>query len=123
MARIAAAWMDTREGSSGNERAYARAIPMMKAAEPRTHSGNFAQGQIGVTYTITVSNARFAPTSGTVPVTDSLPTGLMATDISGTGWICVLGTLTCTRGDSLAAFVGYPAITKSPLGLASSSFW
>ena len=44
-------------------------------------------------------------------VTDTLPSGLTATAIAGTGWSCVLGTLTCTRGDALANGSSYPAIT------------
>src|SRR5438874_456804 len=31
--------------------------------------------------------------------------------IAATGWTCVLGTLTCTRSDALAAGLSYPAIT------------
>src|SRR5437762_9335486 len=42
---------------------------------------------------------------------DTLPTGLTATAISGTGWTCTLGTLTCTRSDALAVNTNYPAIT------------
>ncbi|MGI9067891.1 MAG: beta strand repeat-containing protein [Pyrinomonadaceae bacterium] len=77
----------------------------------KSHSGNFTQGQVGATYTITATNSGFAATSGTVTVTDTLPAGLTATAISGTGWTCVLGTLTCTRSDALAAGASYPAIT------------
>jgi len=77
----------------------------------KTHTGNFAQGQTGATYTLTVSNAGGSPTSGMVTVTDTLPAGLTATAIGGTGWSCVLGTLTCTRSDALAAGSSYPAIT------------
>src|SRR5437667_1091558 len=77
----------------------------------KTHSGNFTQGQTGATYTITATNSGFAPTSAAVSVTDTLPAGLTATAISGTGWTCVLGTLTCTRSDALAAGASYPAIT------------
>src|SRR6266705_3082025 len=77
----------------------------------KSHSGNFTQGQVGATYTITATNSGSAPTSGTVTVTDTLPAGLTATAISGTGWTCVLGTLTCTRSDALAAGSSYPAIT------------
>src|SRR5205814_7567944 len=41
----------------------------------KTHSGNFAQGQGGAIYTVTVSNAPGADASaGTVTVTDTLPT-------------------------------------------------
>ena len=77
----------------------------------KTHTGNFAQGQTGATYTLTVSNVGGSPTSGMVTVTDTLPAGLTATAIGGTGWSCVLGTLTCTRSDALAAGSSYPAIT------------
>ena len=44
-------------------------------------------------------------------MTDTLPAALTATAIAGTGWSCVLGTLTCTRNDALAAGSSYPAIT------------
>jgi uncharacterized repeat protein (TIGR01451 family) len=77
----------------------------------KSHTGNFTQGQVGATYSITATNSGFAPTSGTVTVTDTLPAGLTATAISGTGWSCVLGTLTCTRSDALAAGSSYPVIT------------
>ena len=77
----------------------------------KSHTGNFTQGQVGATYTITATNSGFAATSGVVTVTDTLPAGLTATAISGTGWTCVLGTLTCTRSDALAASASYPAIT------------
>jgi uncharacterized repeat protein (TIGR01451 family) len=69
----------------------------------KTHVGPFAQGQIGATYSLTVSNVGFAPTSGTVTVTDTLPSGLTATAIAGAGWSCSTPpTLTCTRSDVLS---------------------
>jgi hypothetical protein len=46
-----------------------------------------------------------------VTATDTLPTGLTATAIGGTGWICTLATLTCMRSDVLNAGAGYQAIT------------
>jgi uncharacterized repeat protein (TIGR01451 family) len=94
----------------------------------KTHSGSFALGQTGGTYTITVSNVGGGPTFGTVSVADALPTGLTATDISGPGWTCVLGTLTCTRTDVLAASASYPPITLTvsnaalPGGIFGSAF-
>lgn len=77
----------------------------------KTHAGNFAQGQVGATYSIVVGNAGPGPTSGTVTVVDSLPAGLTATALAGTGWTCTLGTLTCTRSDAITAGASYPAIT------------
>lgn len=76
----------------------------------KSHSGNFTQGQSG-TYTILVSNTGVGPNIGTVTVTDTLPAGLTATAISGTGWACDAGTLTCTRPDALNNASSYPAIT------------
>ncbi len=78
----------------------------------KTHAGSFTQNQTGATYTITVSNAGGLATSGSVTLTDTLPSGLTATAISGSGWACSTPpTLTCTRGDALAAGASYPAIT------------
>jgi uncharacterized repeat protein (TIGR01451 family) len=62
---------------------------------------NFVQGQSAM-YRIGISNVGTASTSGTVTVTDTLPTGLTATDVSGVGWTCTAGaTSTCTRSDAL----------------------
>jgi uncharacterized repeat protein (TIGR01451 family) len=76
----------------------------------KAHPGHFTRGQVGQVYTITVSNVGTASTAGTVTVVDTLPAGFVATALSGTGWTCVLGTLTCTRGDALVNGQTYPAI-------------
>ena len=78
-----------------------------------THTATFTQGDTGDTYTIVVTNVGTAPSIGSVIVTDSLPAGLTATGISGSGWTLDLGALTCTRSDSLPAGAAYPAITIS----------
>src|SRR5205823_1229946 len=54
----------------------------------KTHVGNFTQGDTGKTYTITVTNSGTAATTGTVTVSDTVPSGLTATAIGGTGWTC-----------------------------------
>jgi uncharacterized repeat protein (TIGR01451 family) len=89
----------------------------------KSHTGNFSQGQSGAIYSLTISNAGGAASSGTVSVADTLPAGLTATAISGTGWSCVLGTLTCTRSDALTAGGSYPVITVTVdvAGTAASS--
>ena len=74
------------------------------------HAGNFATGQTGV-YTITVINAGGGSSSGTVTLVDSLPSGMTAAAMSGTGWTCTLNTVTCTRADALAAGSSYPPIS------------
>lgn len=76
----------------------------------KTHADPFKQGNQG-DYTITVTNAGNDSTSGLVTVTDTLPTGLSATAMAGTGWSCTLGTLTCTRSDELTAATSYQDIT------------
>ena len=77
----------------------------------KAHAGNFTQGQVGATYTLTVRNAGAGPTAGLVTVTDNLPSGLVATAMEGTGWTCVLATLSCTRSDVLAGGATWPTIT------------
>ncbi len=77
----------------------------------KSHTGDFTVGQTG-TYAIVVSNMGNLPSSGTVTVTDALPSGLAATSTTGTGWSCSgTATVTCTRSDALAASSSYPAIT------------
>lgn len=78
----------------------------------KTHTGNATQGQTGFPYTITVQNVGGGATSGTVTVTDTLPSGLTANSISGSGWSCNAGgTPTCFRSDVLASGAFYPPIT------------
>jgi len=77
----------------------------------KSHIGNFFVGQTGATYTITVSNVGTGASAGTVTVTDTLPASLTATAMTGTGWTCTVGTLTCTRTDALANGSAYPPIT------------
>lgn len=69
----------------------------------KTHTGNFVVGQQGV-YTITVTNVGEASTTGTITVTDTLPTGLSYVSATGTGWSCsAMGQIvTCTNPGPLA---------------------
>ncbi|HEY6047287.1 MAG TPA: hypothetical protein VIU65_11835, partial [Pyrinomonadaceae bacterium] len=101
----------TANYSSGSSTAEDVTVNSADLTISKSHTGNFSQGQTGATYSITATNSGNGPTSGTVTVTDTLPSGLSATAISGTGWSCVLGTLTCTRSDALAAGASYPVIT------------
>ncbi|HVF62890.1 MAG TPA: hypothetical protein VNE58_02710 [Casimicrobiaceae bacterium] len=86
-------------------------VPSADLTIAKTHVGNFAQGQIGASYTIAVTNVGSGSTAGAVTVTDVLPAGLTATAINGLGWSCALSTLRCTRSDALAAGAAYPLIT------------
>jgi uncharacterized repeat protein (TIGR01451 family) len=77
----------------------------------KTHSGHFSEGQTGATYSIATSNIGGSPTNGLVTVTDTVPAGLTATSIAGTGWSCAQPAGPCTRNDALAAGASYPALT------------
>lgn len=63
------------------------------------------------TYDAVMSNAGTASTFGTVTFVAVLDSNLTQISISGTGWACVLGTLTCTRSDALTPGNLYPSIT------------
>ncbi|MEW9701822.1 cadherin-like beta sandwich domain-containing protein [Paenibacillus sp. SI8] len=75
-------------------------------------NGAFSQGKTGAHYSVTVRNNSILNTKGTLPVTVTLtlPTGLTATKLAGSGWTCPNGTLTCTRSDILSAQSDYPVI-------------
>jgi uncharacterized repeat protein (TIGR01451 family) len=82
----------------------------------KSHSGEFRQGDLGVTYSIIVSNVGAGSTTGAVTVRDTLPTGLTPSAANnGTinGWsVSTSGqTVTATRSDALAGGASYPALT------------
>jgi uncharacterized repeat protein (TIGR01451 family) len=75
-----------------------------------SHAGNFAQGQTGAMYTVTVSNAPSGgATVGAVTVAESVPAGLELVSMTGAGWIC--SNNTCTRTDTLNPGAAFPPIT------------
>lgn len=75
----------------------------------KTHSGNFVNGQLGATYTLTVSNIGTSATSGTVTVTDILPAGFILTGMTGAGFTCIINN--CTNSTPLAPGTSYSPIT------------
>jgi uncharacterized repeat protein (TIGR01451 family) len=76
----------------------------------KTHTGTFLRGQTGALFVIGIANVGTGDTAGVVTVTDTLPTGLTATAIAGSGWTCTLATVSCTRADVLAAGASWPNI-------------
>jgi len=77
----------------------------------KSHTGNFVQGQRGVTYSITVGNGLSAgPTNGTVTVTEEPPSGETVVSMTSTGnvWTCNAGQ--CTTNNSIASGESYPLI-------------
>ncbi len=84
--------------------------PAPQLSITKTHTGNFTQLQTNATYTVTVSNqAAAGSTTGTVTVTDTLPSGLSLVSMSGTGWTCAANS--CSRNESLPGGASYPSIT------------
>ncbi len=78
----------------------------------KTHSGYFAQGQLGDVFYLNVSNVGSGATDGSmVTVTDTMPAGFTVTGISGGGWTCTTSPLQCTRTDALAGGSSYATIT------------
>ena len=78
----------------------------------KSHGGNFTQGVNGV-YTLLVTNGGGASTTGTITVSDVLPTGLGFVSATGTNWTCgfATGTVTCTRTTAVAAGGNAPNIS------------
>ncbi len=65
--------------------------------------------------TYTVGFTVNAPSSSTVTVTETAPSGLTLVSMAGTGWTCggANPANVCTRSDALAAGASYPVITVS----------
>jgi uncharacterized repeat protein (TIGR01451 family) len=81
----------------------------------KTHVGNFTQGDASRTYTIKATNSGTGTTSGTVTVTDILPTGLSPTADDNTtvnGWNITFNnqTITATRSDTQGPDTSFPAL-------------
>jgi uncharacterized repeat protein (TIGR01451 family) len=71
----------------------------------------FRQGGT-VSYNIVVTNSGTGPTSGTITVTDVIPTGLTVTSATGTNWTCTgSSTVSCTSTTPIAANGGTSTIT------------
>ncbi len=102
-------------GGGCNPEAFGN-VPVANSVGPpllgitKSHTGNFGQGQLSATYTVLVTNNGTGGTSGTVTVTETVPSGETLVSMSGSNWNC--STLpTCTRSDSLGVGRSYDAIT------------
>ena len=64
------------------------------------------------TFTLTVTNIGGGPTTGTITVVDTLPTGLTPTAAAGSGWSCSIAgqTVTCTHPGPLGPSGTLPPI-------------
>jgi len=82
------------------------------APAPQLSLGAASTGGSGsqVTYTVTILNAGAGTTSGTVLVAGTPAPGNTVVSMSGAGWTCAAGGITCIRYDPLIGGAGYPSI-------------
>ncbi len=118
--------------NGGASQVPAQAVLQVSAPDliiAKRNSGVFWRGRAsGASYVLSVSNIGSAPTSNTVFVTDTLPSGLTPSNPSGVGWTCsVAGQLvSCQRpgtlalNDALAIGANYPDITI-PVAVAADA--
>lgn len=71
-----------------------------------------------ITYDIVVTNIGTMPSSGTVTMSDTLPSALALDSVTGNGWACLA--TSCSRSDSLAPGASYPAIRLVALSSATA---
>jgi uncharacterized repeat protein (TIGR01451 family) len=88
--------------------------PMAGAAGPDlsislTHTSAFLQGQTNAVYLIRVTNEGGTPTTGTISVIETMPSGITIMSMSGPGWSCLSNT--CNRSDSVQPGQMLPTIT------------
>jgi uncharacterized repeat protein (TIGR01451 family) len=97
------------------DQAIVSGVPAPDLTVVSTHTANLTQGGTG-SFFLTVMNSGQAAWENYVAAADSLPSGVSATAIGGTGWTCSLAGIPgigmgCTRQDTLAAGASYPPIT------------
>jgi uncharacterized repeat protein (TIGR01451 family) len=70
----------------------------------KSHAGGFAPGGSS-SFTLTASNVGSGPTSNTITLVDTLPSGLLPTAASGDNWTCGISgqTVNCTTSASVQA--------------------
>jgi uncharacterized repeat protein (TIGR01451 family) len=98
-------------GSPGGNLIVELGVPGTDVQLTKSHQGNFQVGQTGATFTLAVTNLGPNQITGPTVVTDTLPSGLTAAGISGTGWPCFLSPLECIRLDSIGPLASFPPIT------------
>jgi len=85
------------------------------------HNGNIEAGGVG-TYTLTVTNSGNSVTSGTITLSDPVPSGFTISSIvAGSGWSCTASTTTnvsCTLSTTLSA--GGTSVVTVTVSVSSS---
>ncbi len=105
---------ESHESNNGNATAVNTVLKTSDLVVDLVENGPFQSGDLGATYTITVSNSGTGDTSGLVSLTDTLPDGLTAVTLAGSGWTILQGagsSVSASRSDSLASGASYPPLT------------
>ena len=103
----------TLVGSSGAALSDLGALPVFADLQiTKSATSGFAVGQ-NATYSLSVKNNGPQSASGTITVSDTLPSGLSYVSASGSGWACsaVGSVVTCTNAGPVANGVTMNAIT------------
>ena len=95
------AQVSSSNGGAGDSASASLEVLGADLTVTKSHSGDFVQGEASRIYTIVVNNIGPGPTTGTITVVDTLPSGLTATGMVGSGWTCDVPTVACTRSDTL----------------------
>ena len=88
-------------------------IPAPVLSVSEGYSGTFTQGVTGGMLTVTVSNTAGATSStgGTTTVTETLPTGYVASSFTGAGWSCSgNNSITCSSTQAVAGGASFNVI-------------
>jgi uncharacterized repeat protein (TIGR01451 family)/fimbrial isopeptide formation D2 family protein len=118
----------TRTGANNNtatDNTTINTVPNL--AITKTHTGNFTVGTNG-TYTLTASNSGNGATSGTITVTDNLPTGLTVAAVPVIpNWNCsttVVGssTMTCTSTTVIPSGANHPNAIALDVTVSAAAF-
>ncbi len=95
----AAAVSSTNTGNNQTPSSAALTVASPDLILSKVHSGNFFQGQNGITFSLVVTNIGLDASSGPILVTDTFPAGLTPISASGTGWTCnvIAPTVSCSN--------------------------
>jgi uncharacterized repeat protein (TIGR01451 family) len=97
---------------SASDLTVVNAAPVIDLRLSKTHSGSFTVGANGV-YALLVTNLGNTATTGTITVTDTLPTGLSFVSGTGAGWSCSADgqVVTCANPGPIAGNNGASTLT------------
>jgi uncharacterized repeat protein (TIGR01451 family) len=90
--------------------------PLQADLQPAVNGPATVNAGAALSYTVAVTNNGPDPTSGTISVVDTLPTGVTGASGSGSGWSCGApsgGTITCTTTSPVNPASSLPTLTFS----------